>query len=367
MSHLQHFTQCTYSPQQYLYIYTFLNWQAFKHWNFIMSHLHLTQCICIPHSSTHTYILSWTGKPSNTETSSCHTYNILPSVHIPHSSTCTYILSWTGKPSNTETSSCHTYIWPSVYAFPTAVLIHIYFPELASLQTLKLHHVTLTTFYPVYIFPTAVLVHIYFPELASLQTLKLHHVTLKTFDPVYAFPTAVLIHIYFPELASLQTLKLHHVTLTFDPVYMHSPQQYSYIYTFLNWQAFKHWNFIMLHLKHLTQCMHSPEWYSYIFTFLNWQAFKHWNFIMSHLQHFTQCICIPHSSTHTYILSWTGKPSNTGTSSCYTYNILPSECIPHSSTCTYTFLNWQAFKHWKFIVSHLQHFTQCIYAFPTLL
>ena len=332
------FTQCIQIPHSSTHTYTtFLNWQAFKHWNFIMSHLqHFTQCIQIPHSSTHTYILSWTGKPSNTETSSCHTYNILPSVYtFPTAVLIRYILSWTGKPSNTETSSCHTYnILPSVYRFPTAVLIHIYFPELASLQTLKLYHVTLTTFYP---------------------------------------------------------------------VYTHSPQQYSYIYTFLNWQAFKHWNFIMSHLQHFTQCIQiPPQQYSYLYTFLNWQAFKHWNFIMSHLQHFTQCIQIPHSSTHTYILSWTGKPSNTETSSCHTYNILPSvytfptavlihiyfpeltslqtlklyhvtlttfypvyKHSPQQYSYIYTFLNWQAFKHWKFIVSHLQHFTQCIYAFPT--
>ena len=203
-----------------------------------MLHLqHFTQCIRIPHSSTHTYILSWTGKPSNTETLSCYTYNILPSVHIPHSSTHTYILSWTGKPSNTETSSCYTYnILPSVYAFPTAVLIHIYFPELHG-------------------------------KPSNTETLS--------------------------------------------------------CYT----------------LQHFTQCTHSPQQYSYIYTFLNWQAFKHWNFIMLHLQHFTQCICIPHSSTHTYILSWTGKPSNTETLSCYTYNILPSVRIPHSSTHTYI-LSW---------------------------
>ena len=173
---------------------------------------------------------------------------------------------------------------------------YIYFPELASLQTLKFHHVTLTTFDPVYIFLTAILVHIYFLELASLQTLKFYHVTLTTFDPVYAFPTAVFIH---------------------------------------SWTG---------------------------------KPFKHWNFIMSHLQHFTQCIRIPHSSTHTYILSWNGKPTNTETSSCYTYNILPSVRIPHSSTCTCTFLNWQAFKHLNFIMPHLQHFAQCmypVYAFPT--
>ena len=150
-----------HSPQQYSYIYTFLNWQAFKHWNFIMSHLqHLTQCM--------------------------------------HS--------------------------PLQYSY-------IYFPELASLQTLKLHHVTLTTF---------------------------------------------------------------------DPVYTHFPQQYSYIYTFLNWQAFKHWNFIMLHLQHFTQCMHSPQQYSYIYTFLNWQAFKHWNFIMLHLQHVTQCTHSPLQYSYIY-------------------------------------------------------------------
>ena len=62
------------------------------------------------------------------------------------------------------------------------------------MQTLKTLIITLTTFYPVYMHSPQQYSYIYFPELASLQTLKPHH-TYNILPSVYAFPTAVLVHI----------------------------------------------------------------------------------------------------------------------------------------------------------------------------
>ena len=60
--------------------------------------------------------------------------------------------------------------------------------KLASLQ--NLNHITLTTFYPVYMHSPQQYSYIYFPELASLQTLKLH-LSYNILPSVYAIPTAL--------------------------------------------------------------------------------------------------------------------------------------------------------------------------------
>ena len=131
-SHLQNFTQCIcISSQQYFYIY-FPELASLQTLKTLISHLqHFTQCICIPHSSTRTYTF----------------------------------LNW---------------------------------------QAFKhLNIITLTTFYPVYTHSPQQYSYIYFPKLASLQTLKCHH-TYNILPSVYMHSPQQYSYIYFPELANLQ-------------------------------------------------------------------------------------------------------------------------------------------------------------------
>ena len=152
--------------------------------------------------------------------------------------------------------------------------------------------------------------YIYFPELASLQTLKYLISHLQHFTHVYMHSPLQYFYIYFPELASLQTLKNLISHLQHFTQFIRIPHSSTHTYTFLNWQAFKHLNLITLTTFYIVYT-HSPQQYSYIY-FSELASLQTLKYLISHLQHFTQCIC-----------------------------------IPHSSTCTYTFLNWQAFKHLK--------------------
>ena len=109
---------------------------------------------------------------------------------------------------------------------------YIYFPELASLQTLKTLISHLQHFTQCICIPPQQYSYIYFPELASFQTLKHHH-TYNILPSVYTHSPQQYSYIYFPELASFQTLKLITLT-TFYPVYIHIPHSSTHTYTFLN-------------------------------------------------------------------------------------------------------------------------------------
>ena len=123
----------THSPQQYSYMHV-LSWTGKSSNTLTSLHLqHFTQCICIPHSNTHTCtFLNWqVFKHFNFSTI---TTFYTQCIYIPHSSTCTCtFLNW-------------------------QVFIHFNF-------------ITLTTFHPMYMHFPQQYSYMYFPVLASFQTL----------------------------------------------------------------------------------------------------------------------------------------------------------------------------------------------------